>query len=187
MALPRLLAAVAVSALLVVGAARADAIGDIDAQYRQGDLASALDAADRYLATNPANARVRFLKALILADRGERDAAAAILTALNDEYPELPEPYNNLAVLHAAAGHYESARIALEAALRANPGYANAHENLGDVHARLALAEYEEALALDAENAAAREKLALMKSLLEKQTILGPAADPSLTMPASHR
>lgn len=178
MPLSRLLAAIAASALLVAGPVRADAAADVEAHYRQGDLAASLAAADRLLATDPANAKVRFIKALILADQGKPEAAAEALTALTDDYPELPEPYNNLAVLHAAQGRYESARVALEAALRAHPGYATARENLGDIHARLALAEYEQALALDAKNTTAGEKRALLKSLLEKQA-LGPAADRS--------
>lgn len=187
MALPRLLAAVAASALLAAGPVLADALGDIRTQFERGDLAGALDAADRQLAADPGNARVRFLKALILADQGKPDAAIEVLTALTEDFPELPEPYNNLAVLHAAQGRYESALIALESALRAHPGYATARENLGDVHARLALAEYEKALALDGKNATAQEKLALLRSLLGKQAVLGPATDRSLETPTLPR
>lgn len=187
MALPRFLAAVAASTMLAVGPVLADEIGDIRQQFQQGDLAGALEGADRYLARDPGDAQARFLKALVLADQGKPAAAIEVLTALTEDYPELPEPFNNLAVLYAAQGRYESALIALQSALRAHPGYATAHENLGDVHARLALAAYEDALALDGKNATAQEKLALMRSLLGKQTVLGPAADPSLETPTLPR
>jgi tetratricopeptide (TPR) repeat protein len=40
-----------------------------------------------------------------------------VFTKLTDDYPELPEPYNNLAVLYAAAGQYDKARAALEMAI----------------------------------------------------------------------
>lgn len=187
MALPRFLAAVAASAMFAVAPVLADALGDVRTQFQQGDLAGALEAVDHHLAGDPGNAQARFLKALILADQGKADAAVEVLTALTEDYPELPEPYNNLAVLHAAQGRYESALIALESALRAHPGYATAHENLGDIHARLALAEYEEALALDAKNATAREKRALLQTLLAKQAVLGPTADRSLETPTLPR
>jgi Flp pilus assembly protein TadD len=57
----------------------------------------------------------------------------------------LPEPYNNLAVLQAAAGQVDSARALLETALRLDPGYRTAHQNLGDVYVRLAQRAYEAA------------------------------------------
>ena len=36
---------------------------------------------------------------------------------LTEDFPELPEPYNNLAVLYAADGQLDRARAALELAL----------------------------------------------------------------------
>ena len=58
------------------------------------------------------------------------------------DYPELAEPHNNLAAIYAAAGEYGKARAELEEAIRLNPRYAPAHENLGDVHALLAGQSY---------------------------------------------
>ena len=86
--------------------------------------------------------------------------------ALIEDYPELPEPYNNLAVLYAQRGEYESARVALETALRTAPDWAVAHENLGDIYARLAAAEYAQAAKLDRDNKTAPAKLALARDLL---------------------
>ena len=179
MALPRLLAAIAACAMLASSPVHADEIGDIRQQYRQGDLAGALEHADRYLAQDPKNAQVRFLKSLILADQGKPDAAIEVLTALTEDYPELPEPYNNLAVLHAEQGRYQDALNALEMAIRASPGYATAYENLGDIHAKMAAAAYEKALALDSKNKTAQTKLTLMRTLLENQAF-DPAAVQSL-------
>src|SRR5574340_1023553 len=179
MALPRFLAAIAASVMLASGPVLAEEIQDIRQQFQQGNLAGALDGVDRYLAKTPGNAQARFLKALILADQGKSDAAIEVLTGLTEDYPELPEPYNNLAVIHAAQGRYESALNALEAAIRANPKYATAHENLGDIHAKMASAEYEKALALDSKNTTAQTKLTLMRTLLEHQGF-DPAAAQSL-------
>ena len=63
------------------------------------------------------------------------------------DFPELPEPRNNLAVLYAQKGEYALARDELERAVQTAPDYAVAHENLGDVYARLAEAEYEKTVA----------------------------------------
>ncbi len=75
--------------------------------------------------------------------RGRRDEAIATFQGLTEDYPELPEPHNNLAVIWAKRGSYDKARIELQAALAINPDYAIAHENLGDVYSRLAGAEFE--------------------------------------------
>jgi Flp pilus assembly protein TadD len=170
MALSRFLAALAVCAALLSAPALANTeIQEIDQQYRKGDLTGARDRADRYLAKNPKDAQVRFLKGLILADQGKTDEAIAVFTGLTEDYPELPEPYNNLAVIYASQSKYEAAKDSLERAIRAHPGYAAAHENLGDVYARMASLAYEKALTLDSKNASAQSKLALMRGLLKDQ------------------
>ena len=50
-------------------------------------------------------------------------------------------------------------------AIRTNPGYATAHENLGDVYAQLASQSYSRALQFDARNTAVPLKLALIREL----------------------
>jgi tetratricopeptide (TPR) repeat protein len=183
MALPRFFAAIVASVMLASSPVLADEIQDIRKQFQAHDLAGALDRADRYLAKNPKNAQVRFLKSLILADQGKPDAAIEVLGALTEDYPELPEPYNNLAVIHAEQGRYQDAMNALEMAIRAYPGYATAHENLGDIHAKMAAAAYEKALALDGKNKTAQTKLTLMRTLLDNQTIKPAAAQSLETAP----
>ena len=89
----------------------------------------------------------------------------AVFTKLSEDYPELPEPYNNLAVLYASQGQYDKARAALEMAIRTNPSYATAHENLGDVYAKLASQAYSKALQLDSNNTGVQPKLALIRDL----------------------
>lgn len=130
-----------------------------------GQYAPALAKIDAVLATDPKNPQARFLKGVVQTDEGGVDAAIATFQALNEDYPELPEPYNNLAVIWARKGDYEKARKALELALAARPDYAIAHENLGDIYARLAGGEYDRAIALDKTNKSARSKLALVREL----------------------
>jgi len=81
-------------------------------------------------------------------------------------------------VLHAAQGQFEKAREALEMAVRTNPGYAIAHENLGDVYARLAGQSYGRAQQLDGANTTAAPKLALIRQLF-------PAAAKGAPQPAA--
>jgi tetratricopeptide (TPR) repeat protein len=84
---------------------------------------------------------------------------------LTEDYPELPEPYNNLAVLYAAQADYERAKNSLEMAIRTHPSYATAHENLGDIYAKMASQAYDKALQLDKSNTSAQTKLALIRDL----------------------
>jgi len=178
MALPRFLAAVAVCFALASAPALANEVQDINQQFRKGDLAGALDRANRYLAKNPKDAQARFLKGLILADQGKTNDAITVFTGLTEDYPELPEPYNNLAVLYASQSKYEEAKNALEMAIRTHPSYATAHENLGDIYAKMASIAYDKALALDNKNAAAQTKLALIQDMIGGQPRKPAAAKP---------
>jgi tetratricopeptide (TPR) repeat protein len=168
MALSRFFAVVA-CVILVSAPALANEVQDINQQFRKGDLAGALDRANRYLAKNPKDAQARFLKGLILADQGKTNDAITVFTGLTEDYPELPEPYNNLAVLYASQSKYEAAKNALEMAIRTHPSYATAHENLGDIYAKMASLAYDKALALDSKNATAQTKLALIQDMIGGQ------------------
>jgi tetratricopeptide (TPR) repeat protein len=122
----------------------------------RGQLNEALSKADQYLAGKPRDPQMRFLKGVIQTESGKPADAVATFTKLTEDFPELPEPYNNLAVLYAGQSQFDKARAALEMAIRTNPSYATAHENLGDVYAKLASQAYSKALQLDAGNAAWR-------------------------------
>ena len=91
-----------------------------------------------------------------------------LFRSLVDDFPDLAEPYNNLAALYAATGDYTRARITLEQAVRANPSYATAHENLGDVYAALASQSYARAQKLEPVNSALESKLALVRELFKR-------------------
>jgi tetratricopeptide (TPR) repeat protein len=133
--------------------------------FRGGQQTQALERVDNFLKQNPKDARGRFLKGLILTEQGKAADAIKIFTGLTEDYPELPEPYNNLAVLHASQGQYDKARVALEMSIRTHPSYATAHENLGDIYAKMASQAYDKALQLDKSNTAAQTKLEMIKEL----------------------
>lgn len=157
--------AVLAAALLGTAAARADEYGDVNQLLRSGKLNEALTRADQYLASKPKDPQMRFLKGVVLTEAGRTAEAITTFTRLTEDYPELPEPYNNLAVLYAGQAQFDKARAALEMAIRTNPSYATAHENLGDVYAKLASQAYSRALQLDAANTAVQPKLALIREL----------------------
>lgn len=189
MALSRFFATVVACALLASTPVLADEVQEINQQFRNGDLAGALDHANRFLAQNPQDAQARFLKGLILADQGKTDDAITVFTGLTEDYPELAEPYNNLAVLYASQSKFEAARYALDMAVRAHPDYATAHENLGDIYAKMASIAYGRALALDSTNSTVQAKLTLLRNMLEKQprTLAKPKPVPKASQPVPTR
>lgn len=160
-------AALLVGALLLSTslAVRADDIQDANKLFKQGQQGQALDKVNSYLVGKPKDAQARFLKGLILTEQGKANDAIKIFSALTEDYPELPEPYNNLAVLYASQGQYDKAKLALEMAIRTHPSYATAHENLGDIYAKMASQAYDRALQLDRSNTTTKTKLAMIQDL----------------------
>ena len=151
--------------LLIFAHAQADDLKDISQLASQGQQAAALDRINAYLAANPKDVQALFMKGVILAELSRRDEAIKVFTELTEKHPNLPEPYNNLAVLYADQGQYDKARKALETAIKTHPSYATAHENLGDIYARMASEAYDKALQLDNGNTRAQNKLSLIKDL----------------------
>ena len=149
-----------------VSFANAQTIPDIQRLMKQGQMPQALEKADQYIASKPKDAQGRFMKGLILTELGSPAEAIAIFTRLTEDFPELPEPYNNLAVLYAQQKQYDKARSALEMAIRTHPSYSIAHENLGDVYSKLASQAYDKALQLDSANKSTQTKLSMIKELI---------------------
>ncbi len=160
-------AALFVGALLLSASlgAHADDIQDAHKLFKQGQHSQALDKVNGVLASKPKDAQARFLKGLILTEQNKPADAIKIFTGLTEDYPELPEPYNNLAVLYASQGQYDKAKQSLEMAIRTHPSYATAHENLGDIYAKMASQAYDRALQLDRSNTATQTKLAMIQDL----------------------
>ncbi len=148
----------------------ADNLPEVQRLIKQGQFPQALEKVDSYLSSRPKDAQGRFIKGLILTEMGKPNDAIALFTKLTEDYPELPEPYNNLAVLYAQQKKYDRARTALEMAIRTHPSYTIAYENLGDIYAKLASQAYDKALQLDRENPAAQNKLALIRDLISTST-----------------
>jgi Flp pilus assembly protein TadD/ketosteroid isomerase-like protein len=151
-------------AVLGIAPARADDAAEIARLAQSGKGEEALRRIDTVLARQPRDAQMRFMKGVMLSETRPAEAIG-IFTRLTQDYPDLPEPYNNLAVLYASLGQYEKARSALDRAIRTSPAYATAYENLGDIHARLASQAYDKALQIESGKAGAGTRLALVRSL----------------------
>jgi len=161
---------------LVFGNARADDYADVGALLRQGKVDEALAKADAYIAGKPRDPQMRFMRGVILSEQGRGADATIVFTQLTQDFPELPEPYNNLAALYAAQGQFDKARAALETAIKLKPDYATAYENLGDIYGRLAAQSYGRAQQLDAGSKSLPPKLTLVRQLfVTAQTGVGAA------------
>lgn len=132
----------AASCAATVGA-RADELGDLQRLQAAGDTAAALLQVDKALAAKPRDAQLRFLRAVLLTEANRVPEALAAFRRMNEDYPELPDPLNNMAVLYAAQGQLDQARLALEAALRTDPQHRASRENLAEIHVRLAVRLWE--------------------------------------------
>jgi tetratricopeptide (TPR) repeat protein len=160
--------AATLSSTLILAAswfAHAGDLEDANALFKKSQYDPALDKVNAVLVKTPKDVQARFLKGLILTQQNKPGDAISVFSALTSDYPELPEPYNNLAVLYANHGQYDKARQALEMAIRTHPSYATAHENLGDIYAKMASQAYDRALKLDRSNASTQTKLAMIQDL----------------------
>jgi len=159
--------AAGLAALLMLASlsARGDELQEISKLLKGGNSSEAMEHVNVYLVAKPKDPQGRFLKGLILTEQNKPTEAIKIFSALTEDHPDLPEPYNNLAVLHASLGQYDKARTALEMAIRTHPSYATAHENLGDIYARMASQAYDKALQLEKGNPTAQTKLAMIKDI----------------------
>ncbi|MFZ2855747.1 MAG: tetratricopeptide repeat protein [Rhodocyclaceae bacterium] len=166
-------------------AVAADPLPEIQRLMKQGQMPQALEKVDAYISSNPKDAQGRFLKGLLMTEMGRPADAVTIFTKLTEDYPELPEPYNNLAVLYAQQKQYEKARTALEMAIRTHPSYSIAHENLGDVYAKLASQAYDKALQLDSSNSVTQSKLSLIRELISTSSKPGVKPGSAATRPAA--
>lgn len=164
-ALKRVMLALALLGLAQLSNAQPAELQEANRLLKAGQAQQALDRANAFLNGKPKDAVGRFIKGLAQSELGRTNDAIATFQSLTEDFPELPEPYNNLAVLYSSKGQFEKARVALELAIQTHPSYATAHENLGDIYAKLASQAYDKALQLDRSNNTAATKLNLVKDL----------------------
>ena len=139
---------------------------EIQRLIKSGQSTQALKLIDDALAKNPKDPAMRFRRGVTLSMLDRKAEALQVFQKLVEDHPEMPAPYNNLAVLYGSQGDYDKARAALVAAIRTNPQYATAYQNLGDVYAQLASQAYSKALQLDKTDQTVPPKLVLLRELI---------------------
>ena len=139
---------------------------DVRKLLRQAKYTQALELVNKVLSTNPRDPQMRFWQGLIYEHTGQSGMALQVYQTLTQEYPELAEPHNNLGVLYAAKGDYPRAKASLEAALRANPSYAAAQENMGDLLVNMAQQAYARALTIDPKQGDSAKKIEQLKPVI---------------------
>jgi tetratricopeptide (TPR) repeat protein len=171
--------AISISAAVFAMSAHASDIDEVNQLLKAGKQAQALTKVEQSLTAKPRDPQLRFLKGVIQTELGKPQDAIGTFTKLTEEFPELPEPYNNLAVLHASGGQFDKARAALEMAIRTNPSYSTAHENLGDIYANLASQAYSKALQLGGSSNSLQPKLTLIRELFTPGTKAAASQTPT--------
>ncbi len=143
----------------------------IDGLIRAGRLKEALQTVEARQAvealrhTPGTDVQLMFLHARILAEMNRPNEAESVYLQMTTRFPELPEPWNNLAALYVKRNELEQARRALEMAVMINPKYPIALANLGDVQLNLALRAYQRAAQAGVPGLA--PKIKRVKDLLE--------------------
>ncbi len=139
---------------------------DVRKLLRQAKYPQALLLVNKGLVNNPRDPQMRFWQGFIFEQLGQSDMGQQVYLGLTQDYPELAEPHNNLGVLYATKGDYPNAKASLDAALRANPNYAAAHENMGDLLVNMARQSYERSLAIDAKQRGLTQKIERLTPVL---------------------
>lgn len=110
--------------------------------------------------------QLMFLHGRALAALGRHDQAIDLYRQMTTLYPELPEPWNNLAAEYVKQGKLDMARDALSMSLAANPNYGTAKANLGQVQLMLAQESFRNAARLGV--GSARSKAEQTAEVLKK-------------------
>ncbi len=166
-----LLAATALSP----GVARANALAEARALSFQGDPAAALRRVEAAVAADPSDVQLRFLRGVLLIDLHRDAEALAHFELMSLEFPELPDPFNNLALLHARALRLDEARQALETALRNDPGHRTARANLAQVYLMLAARTLESLVAQAPAEPQQQRRLDAVRVLIQDQKFIKPS------------
>jgi tetratricopeptide (TPR) repeat protein len=160
-------------------------VAEIQRLIKTGQNTQALKLIDEALARNPKDPAMRFRRGVTLSMLDRKAEALQAFQKLIEDHPEMPSPYNNLAVIYGSQGDYDKARAALEKAIRTNPAYATAYQNLGDVYAQLANQAYTKALQLDKSDTTLPPKLVLLRELVAAPA--GAAAPTTAPTPETPR
>jgi predicted Zn-dependent protease len=149
---------------------------DIEKLVKAKKYPEAIDLINQRLKKTPGNVQLRYVKARMQIEMRQWEMAKKTLVEITQQFPELPEPYNNLAALAANQGNWIEARDYLELALKLRPSYTVASANLGEVYIRLAAQAYDSAAkdALLNQRQYTNRAKALMEILKPPKKVIAP-------------
>ena len=153
---------------------------DVERLIKARQFQDAVNLIDRQLKVNPRNVQIRFVKARLQIEMRKFDDAKKTLVEITQQFPELPEPYNNLAAIAANQGNWIEARDYLELALKLRPTYAIAAANLGEIYIRLGAQAYENA----AKGAQTNQRQYTLRAKALLDVLKPPARRPAGNVPA---
>lgn len=141
----------------------------ISAMMDRGQYAEALDIIDRRDAQRQAemamgyDVQLLFLRGRALAGLNRHNEAIEHYLNMTAQFPELPEPWNNLAIEYVKQGKLDMAYDALNMALKANPRYTAAQANLGWVQLMQARESFQNAQSAPGANQAAQQTTDILR------------------------
>ncbi len=144
-------------------------IEEIKLLLKNGDYSHAEILINNFNGDNLNDPELLFYKGINETNLGKKNQAIDTFRDLTERFPELPEPFNNLAVLYAEKAQYRLAKEILEQAIKTNPSYLTAHINLGDIYTKMASEAYNKALEIDKSNNIAITKLSMITQLFNYQ------------------
>lgn len=113
-------------------------------QLQQYDRAATTGLA--LLRQSPDDLQTRFLTALAFQKNNQPEQARRYYEQIIQQYPQLPEPRNNLAMVYVKLGEHDRAIDLLIESLNTHPAYATAWQNLSNLYKGLASEAYRKAL-----------------------------------------
>ena len=124
-----------------------------------GNPELALRQLDARLASAPEDRKAAYLKGLILMQLRKSAEAERWFRMMQSNFPDMPQPYNALAVIYDGRGDLPAARQILQELLERHPDQHGARVNLGNIYLKLARQEFEKALKEKPDDAMIRKKL----------------------------
>jgi tetratricopeptide (TPR) repeat protein len=121
-------------------------IEEIQRLIDQNSFSLAATTGDQILIEQPTNAKIQFLTAYAYQMDQQMNRAKELYEHLIQEYPELPEPRNNLAMIYLDKGNSDKASQLLIDALNTHSSYSMAYNNLGRIYRSIASATYRQAV-----------------------------------------
>ena len=144
----------------------AEVPGVVDKLIVRRDYSGALRLIDEGLKANPHAAQLRFQRCVTYERMSDRAGAQRCLEQFILTYPEIPEPYNNLAGTYSRDGRLDEAEQLLVKAIALRPDFSLAHANLGNLYLARAKNAYKSAISTGGGNQTLKAKVEAIDNLL---------------------